>query len=158
MRSLIVITMFAATLAHAAWNGYTDDRNLELDSDGVSRLDIDSGAGSLAVTGVEDLDKIEVTATINVPDEEEEDALKMIADHLELSLEKVRDEARLIAHFEDRSWGWGDSPSVDLDVRLPQGIALYVDDGSGSMKIMGIDSDVGIDDGSGSIYVEQVGS
>lgn len=158
MRSLIVITMFAATLAHAAWNGYTEDRNLELDTDGVSRLDIDAGAGSLAVTGVEELDRIEVTATINVPDEDEEDALKMIEDHLNLSLEKVRDEARLVAHFENFAWSWGDSPSVDLDVRVPQGIALFVDDGSGSMKIMGIDSDVGIDDGSGSIHVEQVGS
>ena len=39
MRSFIVIAMFATSLAHAAWNGYTEDRTLELDTDGVSRLD-----------------------------------------------------------------------------------------------------------------------
>lgn len=158
MRSFIVIGMFATTLAHAAWNGYTEDRSLELDREGVSRLDIDAGAGSLNIMGVENLDRIEVVATINVPDEDDEDALEMIEEHLSLSLDKVNDDARLVAHFDNRSWGWGDSPSVDLDVRVPQGIALVVDDGSGSMKIFDIDSDVSIDDGSGSIRVERVGS
>lgn len=150
----VLIGMFAATLAHAAWNGYTEDRNLALDRDGVSRLDIDAGAGSLTVRGVEGLEAIEVTATINVPDKDEEKALEMIEDHLRLSLEKVRDEARLVAHFENSAWRWGDSPSVDLDVRMPRGIALVVDDGSGSMKIYDVASDVNIDDGSGSIHVE----
>ena len=45
MRSFVVIAMFATTLSHAAWNGYTEDRVLELDTDGISRLDIDAGAG-----------------------------------------------------------------------------------------------------------------
>ena len=158
MRSFILIGMFAATLAHAAWNGYTEDRTLELGRDGVSRLDIDAGAGSLAVVGDADLDKIEVTATINVPDKDESDALEMIEDHLKLSLEKVDDAARLVANFDNRLWSWGDSPSVDLAVRVPHGIALFVDDGSGSIKILGVHSDVRIDDGSGSIRVEDASS
>lgn len=158
MRTLIIIGMFAATLTHAAWNGYTEDRNLELDTDGISRLDIDAGSGSLVVMGVDDEDRISVTATINVPDEDAEGATKKIEKHLKLSLDKVRDEARLIARFEESLWGWGDSPSVDLAVQVPHGIALFVDDGSGSIKVTGIDSDVSIDDGSGSIRVDQVRS
>ena len=87
MRSLIVITMFAASLTHAAWNGYTEDRELELDTDGVSRLDIDAGAGALVVTGAPDIDRILVTATINVPDEDEDEALEIIEKKLRLSLQ-----------------------------------------------------------------------
>ena len=84
MRSLIVIAMFTASLAHAAWNGYTEDRTLELDTDGVSTLDIDAGSGSLVVTGIEGLDKILVNATINVPDEDDDDAREMIEKGLRL--------------------------------------------------------------------------
>ncbi len=158
MRSFIVITMFAASLSHAAWNGYTEDRDLELDADGISSFEIDAGAGALVVTGVEDLHKILVTATIHVPDEDADDAQELIEKGLKLSLEKNRDEARLEALFEHGSWGWGDSPSVDLDVRVPHGIALVVDDGSGSIRIIGTNSSVDIDDGSGSIRVEDVAS
>jgi DUF4097 and DUF4098 domain-containing protein YvlB len=153
MRSLIVIAMFTATLTHAAWNGYTEDRELELDTEGVSSFEIDAGAGSLAVTGVEGLHKILVTATINVPDKDAEDAQEIIEKGLRLSLEKVRDEARLNADFEQRSWGWGDSPTVDLDVRVPHGLALVVDDGSGSIKIVDMVADIEVDDGSGSLSI-----
>ena len=134
MRSLIVIAMFSASLAHAAWNGYTEDRNLEVDADGVSEFEIDAGAGSLVVTGVEDLHKILVTATINVPDEDEEDALEMIEKRMRLSLEADGDKARLISDFDSRGWSWGDSPSIDLDVQVPQGLALFVDDGSDDLE------------------------
>ena len=158
MRSIIVIAMFTASLAHAAWNGYTEDRDLELDTKGVSSFEINAGGGSLVVTGVEDLHKILVTATINVPDEDADDAQPIIEKGLRLSLEQARDEARLEAYFEDRSWGWGDSPTVDLDVRVPHGLALVVDDGSGSMKIIGANSDIKVDDGSGSIRIEGASS
>jgi hypothetical protein len=158
MRSLIVIGMFAATLTHAAWNGYTEDRSLELDSEGVSQLGIDAGAGKLVVNGTDGEGRIIVEATINVPGENDEDALRTIEKHLRLTLDKVGDEARLVADFEQQFWKWNDSPSVDLDVRVPRGIALFVDDGSGSIEIAGLNSDVAIDDGSGSIRVEQVRS
>ena len=158
MRTLIIVSMLAATLTHAAWNGYTEDRNLELDSEGITRLDIDAGAGSLVVMGADGEDRISVTATINVPDEDADGAMKKIEKHLELSLDKVSDEAHLVARFENSIWGWGDSPSVDLAVQVPHGIALFVDDGSGSIKVTGLDSDISIDDGSGSIRVDQVRS
>jgi len=158
MRSIILIAMFTASLTHAAWNGYTEDRDLELDTDGVSSFEINAGGGSLVVTGVEDLHQILVAATINVPDGDEDDARELIEKKLRLSLEKSRDEARLDAYFEDVSWSWGDSPTVDLDVRVPQGLALVVDDGSGSMKIIDARSDIKVDDGSGSVHIEGASS
>jgi len=156
MRSFVVMAMFAASLSHAAWNGYTEDRDLELDTKGVSVFEVDAGAGSLVIEGVSDIQSIYVVATINVPDESTEKAKEIIASELKLSLEKVRDRARLEAHFDHRSWGFGDPPTVDLEIRVPQGLALEVDDGSGSMKVINVGADVSIDDGSGSIRVEQV--
>lgn len=158
MRSLIVIAMFAATLTHAAWNGYTEDRTLELDTDGVAKLDVEAGAGELVVTGTPDITKILVTATINVPDRDEGDALEIIEKDLRLSLEKDDDEARLEGYFDNSGWSWGDSPSVDLHVRVPEGLAIVVDDSSGSLTISDVSADVEIDDGSGSMRISGVAS
>ncbi len=154
MRSFIVIAMFTASLAHAAWNGYTEDRTLELDADGLTGFEIDAGSGSLVVTGVEDLQKIIVAATIKVPDEDADDAREMIEKNLRLSLENVRGEAQLISNFESKGWSWGDSPSIDLDEQVPHGLALEVDDGSGSIKIVNVHSAVTVDDGSGSLSIK----
>ena len=158
MRSFIVIAMFAASLSNAAWNGYTEDRDLELDTRGVNAIEVEAGAGSLEITGVADLHNIQVKATINIPDHESDKAREIIASDLKLSLEKVSDHARLEAYFDRSFSGWSDSPTVDLEIRVPHGLALVVDDSSGSMQIIDVASDVVIDDGSGSIKVEQVDS
>lgn len=158
MRSLIVMAMFAASLSHAAWNGFTEDRDLELSTQGISAFEIDAGAGSLEITGVADLQVIQVTATIKVPDKDADEAIEIIAKDLKLSLEKKLDRAILEADFDHRSWFFDDSPSVDLDIRVPHGLALHVDDGSGSIKVINVRADVSIDDGSGSIKIEQANS
>lgn len=158
MRSFIVMMMFAASLAHAAWSGYTEDRDLELDAEGLAALEVDVGAGSLVVTGDTGIDMIHVKATIRVPDKKAEKAQKIIASDLNLSLEKIHDRARLEASFDGGSWAWGDSPSVDLEVRMPHGLMLEIDDSSGSLEVFNVAADVFIDDGSGSIKVAKVGS
>lgn len=158
MRSFIVMAMFVASLGNAAWNGYTEDRDLQLDTHGISAFEVDAGAGLLIVTGEPDLDDIHVTATINVPEKATGKAKEIIASDLRLTLEKVRDRARLEAHFDVSSWSFDDAPSVDLEVRVPLGLALHIADSSGSIQIINVSSDVVIDDGSGSIKVEQVDS
>lgn len=158
MRSFIVMAMFVASLSNAAWNGYTEDRDLELDTQGINTFEINAGAGSLVVTGIAELESIEVKARIYVPGEGADKAKKLIKEDLRLSLDKVRDRARLEAYFEHKSWGFGEQASVDLDVRVPHGLALVIDDGSGSLRIIDTNSDVAIDDGSGSIEIQQANS
>jgi hypothetical protein len=156
MRSLIVMAMFTASLSNAAWNGYTEDRDLELDTQGIKVFEVDAGAGSLAIEGVAGIQNIYVKATINVPDESADKAKEIIASDLKLSLQKVRDHARLVANFDRRFWGFGDPPSIDLEIRVPHSMALDIDDGSGSLTVINVGADVAIDDGSGSIKIEQV--
>jgi hypothetical protein len=151
------MAMFTVSLSNAAWNGFTEDRDLQLDTRGINALEVDAGAGKLTVHGVADIQNIQVRATINVPDESEDKAKEMIASALKLSLEKVRDRARLEAHFDRTFWSWDDSPSVDLEIHVPHSLALDIDDGSGSLQVMNVAADVVIDDGSGSIKVEKVG-
>ena len=156
MRSLVLLAMLTATLTHAAWKGYTEDRNLELPADGIDVLEIDAGAGSLEVTGTETARDIRVLATIKVADSDE-DAKKMIATDLRLSLERKHDTAILESFFDHSRWRGNGNAAIDLQVEIPRGLDLVIDDGSGSMHVEAAGGKVHIDDGSGSISVVQAG-
>ena len=78
---------------------------------------------------------------------------------LKLVLERDGDTARLEADFADAGWFRGRRNGyVVLDIRVPHGIALAIDDGAGSIDVRGTRGDVRIDDGSGSIEVEDAAS
>ena len=153
MRSLLVMAMFASSLVHAAWNGYAETRDLALPADGVDILEINAGAGSILVNGTPDASGISVKAIIRVPEDDADEARERIAEDLVLSLEKKRSKAQLEDYFEQGAWGFGDNATVDLEINIPQGLKLFVDDGSGSITIADVGGDVGIDDGSGSIEI-----
>ena len=157
MRSFIVMAMFATSLAQADWSDYEEVQELDVDAAGASSFFIDAGAGSMVVKGGSSSDSIKVTATIQVDTGNDEKAQKIIAEDLTLSLDREGDRVVLKSFFDNG--GWGDSNgSVRLEVEMPAGISLRVDDGSGSMIIEDIEADVEIDDGSGSLKVYNVGS
>lgn len=156
MRSFIVMAMFLASFAHAAWTDYEEVRDLALDTEGISELDIRAGAGSLDVRGVDGQDSIIVKATIIVVDADEDEAARIIARKMELSLDKRDGKAILKSDFDGGFMGSGPNARIDLEVSMPAGLALNVDDGSGSVDVRDVAADVRIDDGSGSIDVENV--
>jgi len=157
MRSFIVMGMFLASFASMAGNDYRENRDLAIDAAGLDTIRIDAGAGSLDVKGVEGLAEIEVKATIVVPDTTAEKAQNHIDKAMELSLARDGDEAILVSGFDNGFWGNGMNASIDLEVRCPAGIDLYIDDGSGSLEVTDTRAAVTIDDGSGSIDVSNVG-
>ena len=158
MRSLIVMAMFTARLSYAAWNGYTEDRSLELPAAGVELLEIDSGAGSLEVTSSPDLERIQVDAQIRIADADDEEARELIESDLRLALEKRDDTALLRAHFDHGFWNSDWNSSIELRVAMPQGLALTIDDGSGPIRVDVPRSELFIDDGSGPIEVMSAGN
>lgn len=153
MRSFIVMAMFTASLADAAWFDYEESRNLELDGAGIGELRIGAGAGSLDVTGT-DGDRIVVHATIRVDENDDDEARRIIESGLELTLVRDGDVARLDAGFGRIM---SVDASVDLDVRIPAGMDLTIDDSSGSITVNEIRGYLRIDDGSGSIRAIDIG-
>ena len=159
MRGIIVLAMFTASLGHAAWNDYVEVRDLRLDAGSIGDLDIETGAGSLDVQGDGAADEIVVTATITVPEEDEDKAREQIEEGLKLSLEQAGSRAILISDFESSGWnrGWDESPSIQLEVRVPERLGLAIDDSSGSIEISNVRGDIELTDGSGSISMDRVG-
>ena len=158
MRSLLMMTMLLASLADAAFADYEEERQLTLDTRGIDMLSIANGAGSIDITGVPAADEITVLATIRVPGKIDEKARRKIADDLVLTLDKDSDVAVLKAYFDEGGFfNFGESPSVQVEVRMPEGMHLEIDDGSGSVEIRNVRGDIMLDDGSGSITMADVG-
>ena len=156
MRSFVVMAMFLASFAHAAWTDYEEVRDLTLDASDIEELEIRAGAGSLDVRGVGGQDSIVVKATILVADADEDEAAKIIARRMELSLDRHAGKAVLKSDFDDGFLGADTNARIDLEVTVPAGLDLTIDDGSGSIDVRDVAADVRIDDGSGSIDVANV--
>lgn len=156
MRSFIVMAMFTASLAQAGWSDYEEVRELQLDSKGLEVLTIEAGAGSMDVAGIAGADEVRVVATIVVPNTGEDKALDLIEKRMRLSLDEDAGGAVLKSDFKDGFMNWGADGAIHLEVTIPQGMAVRIDDGSGSIDVTGTLADVFIDDGSGSIDVSGV--
>jgi hypothetical protein len=147
------VFLFAGALAPAL----ETQKTMSLSSAGVGILDVDAGAGSLAVVGKGGADTIEVRALIRVTGIREKDLDRYLEDHLELSLKAVDGRAVLVAKFNDRGFSLvGRDARVDLEVNVPRTLALEIDDGSGGMKIENIAAPVRVDDGSGEIVLKMI--
>ncbi len=159
MRTIIILSLFAVSLAGAREPDYTEERELNTPVNGASEFRIDAGAGSLAVTGVDGLDSVEVMATIGVDGVRNDDkARELLEKRLTLELKRRGDTVVLVSDFDGGMWRGGREAWVQLVVRMPSDLALSVDDGSGSINIDNVRAAVRIDDGSGSIKIRTVGS
>ena len=156
MRSFIVMAMFVACFAHAAWTDYEEVQNLILDGADIKQLSIKAGAGSMDIKGIAGADDIEVKATIIVPNTDKDDAQEVIAKRMTLSLEKDGSNGELRAWFDDGFLSFNSNAHIVLEVSVPEGMSLDIDDGSGSMDVYDVAGDVSINDGSGSIDIRNV--
>jgi hypothetical protein len=157
LQTLLMLVMFAANLVHAAWTDYEEKRELSLNADGVEALQIEAGAGSLDVTGAPGATKIVVAALIRVPDADADKARQIISEDLVLSLGRDGRNAELKGYFRNSRRLLGNSPGVDLEVRVPEGMSLDIEDGSGSVEVRNVRGDIELTDGSGSIRMSDVG-
>lgn len=142
--------------AIAAKHSYT--RNLAIAVDQSDQFIADVGAGSLNIVGA-DVDEITVKARIYSKKYGSEDKLRDATDKkMQLSLEKKGGSIVLKA-IAKQQWISFSSPNIaiDLDVMIPQHMSVEVDDGSGSMVIENIGGDLVIDDGSGSMVIKNIG-
>jgi hypothetical protein len=148
--------MFVTSFASAGWSDYEEVRDLDLDASGINTVTIHSGSGSMDVRGVAGLDKVAVKARIVVQHKDEGDALQYIEKHMTLTLQQKGSEARLEARFEPHFFGRGDGAYIALEISVPKGMAVDIDDSSGSIDLADTEGDVRIDDGSGSIGIKNV--
>lgn len=152
-----LILLFALTGAFAA----QARESLSLPAAGCQSLRIECGAGWLKVQGEEKLERIEVSAVLSVKGADEGELREFKDEYVTLSLEKKGDGAVLIARIDDghalaKLFGSGRDARIDLDVRLPRGLALAVADGSGDLEIRSVAGGLDLSDGSGNIELRDI--
>ncbi|MCP5091846.1 MAG: DUF4097 domain-containing protein [Gammaproteobacteria bacterium] len=158
MRGFIVMAMFLAGFANAAWKDYSEARDLELDAGSIGELKIHAGAGSMDIKGVPGLDRITVKAMVIVPDADKDEAIKVIEKKMMLSLLDKGGRAQLDSWFEDGWFGKGSSARIDLEIKVPAGVAVSIEDSSGSIDVEDVLADLSINDGSGAIGLKNIAS
>ena len=132
-------------------------KELSLSVQGIEKLEIDCGAGFLKVYGKEGLKEIRVEAEIVLDGKSEKSAEEFLKKYLDLSLEKRGSRAVLTSGFESyRSMFSFGNKVINLTVSMPKDMNLDVDDGSGSIRIEDIAGDVKVGDGSGSMEIMNI--
>ncbi len=150
---LLSVLLFSGALALA----HEIRKTMSLPSAGIEILDVNAGAGSLTVAGKTGIDTIDVLAVIRVTGIRDKDLDSFLEDRMELSLKATAGRAVLVAEFRQRAFSlFGRDARIDLEVSLPRGLALDIDDGSGGMDIENMAAAVRVDDGSGDIILKGI--
>jgi len=124
-------------------------RQLNLDANAITTLDVDTGAGSLIIRGQQGLSEIKLTAEIYTSSDNK--------NNFDLELKKSGDTAYLVAKTPNSFGSWiGSSPHIDVVVYVPPAMMLDIDDGSGDIQINDIDASIEVNDGSGDLVISQV--
>jgi len=129
---------------------YVDSRELTLSTEGIDLIHFDCGEGYLSIVGVENLDRIEVKVEIYIKSRRSTYAKQFVEDYLHLSLKRKGNKAVLVSHFDNHKFiRMAREKEINLEVKIPRKMDLFVDDNSGSLKISSIEGQLEIDDNSG---------
>jgi DUF4097 and DUF4098 domain-containing protein YvlB len=134
---------------------HQESRKIELPAEGIDTLVVKCGAGSLGVKGVEDIERLRVTAVIEIEASKDKDIDAAIAKNLRLTLEKRENKALLTSDINIAVPEKLES-RINLEVEIPKGMHLEILDGSGPIEIIDILGTLTIDDDSGSIELENI--
>ncbi|MGI9627299.1 MAG: hypothetical protein ACR2QM_10725 [Longimicrobiales bacterium] len=124
---------------------------VELSARAQGDVEIRAGSGLLEVEGSDAVSEVLVTATLCAS---EEDWL----DELQVTAESMNSGVLIETEYPRDRDGWGNKYArIDLVVTVPSGMALDIEDSSGSMEVVNV-GDVRIDDSSGEIIVRGAGA
>ncbi|MBC53454.1 MAG: hypothetical protein CMQ34_06405 [Gammaproteobacteria bacterium] len=157
MRNIIPLSILPlCLLAAAAQADVCKDINFNLDSEDIRTLDIDVGAGYLGIIGNDD-----DTAAIEVQGRACADSRSAL-DEMDIVYERRGDTWYLETRNGEQSFSLFSlfnlvySSGIDVDIMVPAGLLLNIDDGSGDIDIRDLRGELNIDDGSGDIRIRDI--
>lgn len=151
---LLAALLIAPISSYADDCRYSKDYDFAVDTASLESLQLDVGAGKLIVTGNSASNEVRVVATACANSSKRLEELDLTHRVLGSDL-RVRSERYRNGGIS--SWlSFGNNYSyIDIEVTMPSGLTLDVEDGSGAVEISNVSS-VSLDDGSGSIQIEDI--
>jgi hypothetical protein len=151
---LLAAVLMAPIYGYADDCRYSKEYDFSVDSASLEKLRLDVGAGSLSVEGSAASNEVRVVATACANSRNRLDELDLT--------HRIRDSDLLIRTERYRSssiFSWLSFSNtysyINIEVTMPNDLALEVDDGSGGIEISNVSS-LSLDDGSGSILIEDI--
>ena len=141
---------------------FAQTRQLTLPAADIYELRIFCGAGALYLTNADWQDSIRVWAEIETENQIQLDNQEFAEKYVVLSLERNGPRAILKSALKKNllnSVGQLLNPveaKIDLTIEIPEGIDLFIDDGSGPIHIQHFKGHLVVKDGSGAITLEDV--
>lgn len=154
VRILITCFLLAFMISSMAMAEECKDIDFTLDADGIRALELDTGAGYLDITGSAGSSDIEVRARACTDSRRRLDEMDVLyqrrGNNWEVKTEigNARDGSSVFSLFD-----FNNQARIDMDVRVPAGLLLEVDDGSGVINIRNVTGTALVEDGSGDIGI-----
>ena len=151
---LVLAGSLFSPLAMADDCRYSREINFDVALQDLERLAIDVGAGELNVTGALQSDMISVRAVACADSQNK-------LDDLDLTQDSRGDRLEITSETGDSDWGsvnWFGSTYayIDVNIAIPAGLVIDIDDGSGDITLRDVSGDFSIEDGSGGIEITRV--
>jgi hypothetical protein len=145
--SITFIALLASPLALAQDCQHEKDLSFTVDADGIEQITLNVGAGYLRINGDESATQIQVNARACANPEERLDGLNL--EH-RLRAGELQIDTDADAYVGLKLIG-SNYARIDLDIIIPQNMAMSIEDGSGDIEIRNLAGNVSINDGSGEI-------
>lgn len=152
-RAAWMILLFLPTFAFA--EPLRQTKHIALSVEGVHRLEVFCGAGSLDLRGIEERDTIRVKAQVELEGSDKDMVQAFIEKNVRLDVEKTKNTAVLRSEFNP-SPVKGREVRINLSVEVPDRWDVKITDTSGPIRVSGLSGNLEIDDGSGKIEIESV--
>jgi hypothetical protein len=122
-----------------------EPRQETVDAAGATTVRVEAKAGFLKITGEEGLTEVQAHGEACAKD-------RKSLEKVQLRGERSGEEVRIVVDIAD---GWSNGGLLDLEVRVPAGLAVDIQDGSGEVEVDGVAS-LRLRDGSGEVDVTDV--
>lgn len=154
VRSLAAVLALGLVAPVHAWDSCDNKRVIEesLDLSNTQLLQIQAGAGDLEITGVAGAQSAVVKATVCASKEEYAEESR-----LEIETGGTARIATVMPEINGSGWGSNRYLYMDLEITVPESIALDVRDSSGDMSLRSVGAAV-VQDSSGDIEVDTAAS
>lgn len=146
----VLVVLFLPVLAFAG--SIENTQHLELSIKDIQSMHIICGPGFLDVFGIEGGDRIKVTAAVRISGITQNKLQDFLDKHVLLSLKKYHRKAVLQSEFQNETLMKADA-KIDLTVEIPKSLSVKIDDGTGSIFVTDLATNLNIADGSGSIEI-----